>query len=274
MKHIKQLLLLNLTFWLIIMGLSLTSRAKADTNEQLLSSKVIQRIKKTGVLKAGVKQDVPNFGYFSAESNTYEGMEIDIARKIAKSLGVKVAFTPVTAQTREAVIDNGQVDIVIGTYTITPERQASYSFSNPYYTDEIGFLVNKSSHFSSIKDMNGVTIGVAQGSTTKRAIEEYAKAHHLHFNFVQLGSYPELAISLYAKRIQAFSVDKSILSGYRSKKTEILNQGFNTQSYGIASKQSNKDLTDYINNLLKKWSNDGSLKRIYTKYDLKPAKSN
>lgn len=274
MKHIKQLLMLSLAFGLIIMGFSLTSEVKADTNEQLLSSKVIQRIKKAGVLKAGVKQDVPNFGYFSAESNTYEGMEIDIARKIAKNLGVKIAFTPVTAQTREAVIDSGQVDIVIGTYTITPERQASYSFSNPYYTDEIGFLVNKSSHFSSIKDMNGATIGVAQGSTTKGAIEEYAKAHNLHFDFVQLGSYPELAISLYAKRIQAFSVDKSILSGYRSKKTEILNQGFNTQSYGIASKQSNKDLTDYINNLLNKWSKDGILKKIYTKYDLKPAKSN
>lgn len=272
MKDIKQLLMLALG--LVAIGLSFVPSVKADSIQQLLSSKAIKRIQKEGVLKAGVKQDVPNFGYFSAETHRYEGMEIDIARKIAKSIGVKVAFTPVTAQTREAVIDNGQVDIVIGTYTITPERQASYSFSIPYYTDEIGFLVNKASHFSSIKDMNGATIGVAQGSTTKRAIEEYAKAHHLHFNFVQLGSYPELAISLYAKRIQAFSVDKSILSGYRSQKTEILKQGFNTQSYGIASKQSNKALTQYINKLLEDWSKDGSLKKIYTKYDLTPAKSN
>lgn len=271
MKSLKQLLVIALTVTLAFLSLSWSQTASAETNDELLSSDVIKRIQKEGVLKAGVKQDVPNFGYFSPESNKYEGMEIDIARRIAKSLGVKVSFTPVTAQTREAVIDNGQVDIVIGTYTITPERQASYSFSDPYYTDEVGFLVNKASHFTSIADMDGSTIGVAQGSTTKGLIEEYAKAHNLSFDFVQLGSYPELAISLYSKRIQSFSVDKSILSGYRSKKTEILDQGFNTQSYGIASKQSNADLTKYINNLLAEWSDKGDLQKIYDKYDLKPA---
>ncbi|MDY5974495.1 transporter substrate-binding domain-containing protein [Streptococcus hyovaginalis] len=271
MKSLKQLLVIALTVTLAFLSLSWSQTASAETNDELLSSDVIKRIQKEGVLKAGVKQDVPNFGYFSPESNKYEGMEIDIARRIAKSLGVKVSFTPVTAQTREAVIDNGQVDIVIGTYTITPERQASYSFSDPYYTDEVGFLVNKASHFTSIADMDGSTIGVAQGSTTKGLIEEYAKAHNLSFDFVQLGSYPELAISLYSKRIQGFSVDKSILSGYRSKKTEILDQGFNTQSYGIASKQSNADLTKYINNLLAEWSDKGELQKIYNKYDLKPA---
>lgn len=271
MKSLKQLLVIALTVTLAFLSLSWSQTASAETNDELLSSDVIKRIQKEGVLKAGVKQDVPNFGYFSPESNKYEGMEIDIVRRIAKSLGVKVSFTPVTAQTREAVIDNGQVDIVIGTYTITPERQASYSFSDPYYTDEVGFLVNKASHFTSIADMDGSTIGVAQGSTTKGLIEEYAKAHNLSFDFVQLGSYPELAISLYSKRIQSFSVDKSILSGYRSKKTEILDQGFNTQSYGIASKQSNADLTKYINNLLAEWSDKGDLQKIYNKYDLKPA---
>lgn len=243
--------------------------AKADTN----TSAQVQKIKKAGVLKVGVKQDVPNFGYYSAKKGDYEGMEIDIARKIAKAIGVKPQFTPVTAQTREAVIDNGQVDLVIGTYTITPERQKSYSFSNPYYTDEVGFLVSKAGNIKSIKDLNGKTIGVAQGSTTKMLIEEYGKAHDLAFNFVQLGSYPELAISLYAKRIQAFSVDKSILSGYRSAKTKILSQGFNTQDYGIATKKSNTQLTDYINDLLGQWKTDGSLQAIYDDYDLKPAKA-
>lgn len=251
---------------LVFMTFICLSNVAADSQ-----SAQIKKIQDSGVLKVGVKQDVPNFGYYSAESDKYEGMEIDIARKIAKSLGVKIEFTPVTAQTREAVMDNGQVDIVIATYTITPERQASYSFSNPYYTDEVGFLVNKSSGINSIEDLDGQTIGVAQGSTTKTAIEEYGKAHDLSFNFVQLGSYPELAISLYAKRIDAFSVDKSILSGYRSKKTKILADGFNTQSYGIASKKSNTEVTDYINNLISKWSEDGSLQKIYKKYDLKPA---
>lgn len=240
---------------------------------QVLSSKSIQKIQKSGVLRIGVKQDVPNFGYYSADTGKYEGMEVDIAKKIAKALKVKPKFTAVTAQTREALIDNGQLDIIIATYTITPERQANYSFSIPYYRDEVGFLVNQSAQMTSIKDLNHGTIGVAQGSTTKAAIEEYGRAHHLNFKFVQLGSYPELAISLYSKRIQAFSVDKSILSGYVSKETAILPDGFNQQSYGIASSKANKQLTKYINQLIEKWTKDGSLQAIYKTYGLKPAEA-
>ena len=85
------------------------------TNDQ------IQTIIDRGVLRVGVKQDVPNFGYRNPDTNEFEGMEIDIARAIADELGVEIEFTPVTAQTRGPLLDNGQVDIVIATFTITEE---------------------------------------------------------------------------------------------------------------------------------------------------------
>ena len=65
-----------------------------------------------------------------------------------------------------------------------------------------------------------------KGASTKAALQEYASANNLKFNYVQLGSFPELAVSLYAHRVDAFSVDKSILSGYESKKTKTLKEGF------------------------------------------------
>ncbi|MGT2906418.1 transporter substrate-binding domain-containing protein [Streptococcus dentiloxodontae] len=272
LKRFTRLLLLSVAAFAA--ALLLTSKpSQADTASDLLSSKTVQKIVKAGVLKVGVKQDVPNFGYYSAESGNYEGMEIDLAKKIADKLGVKVEFTPVTAQTREALMDNGTIDLLIATYTITEERQASYAISNPYYYDEIGFLVRSKSNIQKISDLDGMTIGVAQGASTKAALEEYAKAHDLTFNYVQLGSYPELAISLYADRIDAFSVDKSILTGYESKNARILDEGFSTQEYGVAAKKSNQDLIDYVNTLLTDWKSDGSLNKLYDKYDLKPAKA-
>ena len=93
------------------------------------------------------------------------------------------------------------------------------------------------------------------------------------FRSVQLGSFPELAVSLYAHRVDAFSVDKSILSGYESKKTKTLKEGFKTQEYGIASSKSNQELIDYTNDLIAKWQKDGSLQKLYDKYHLKPAKA-
>jgi len=230
-----------------------TKSSQADESSKLLNNATIQKIVKKGTLNVGVKQDVPNFGYYSAKTNTYQGMEIDLAKKIAKELKVKVNFTAVTPQTREALMDNGTIDMLIATYTITDERKASYAMSNPY------FLVQTKSGYKQLSDLNGKTIGVSQGSSAKAAVEEYASANNLKFDYVQLGSYPELAVSLYAYRIDAFAGDKSILSGYESDKTKILDEGFKTQEYGIASSKSNQELIDYTNDLIAKWQKDGSL---------------
>ena len=59
----------------------------------------------------------------------------------------------------------------------------------------------------------------------------------------------------------------------KSKKTKILNEGFKTQDYGIASSKSNQELIDYTNDLIAKWQKDGSLQKLYDKYNLKPAKA-
>ena len=248
-------------------------KTKAEDTSKLLDSKAVQKIVKRGTLNVGVKQDVPNFGYYSAKTNTYEGMEVDLAKKIADELKVKVNYIPVTTQTREPLMDNGTIDLLIATYTINDERKASYAISTPYYYDQIGFLVLKDSGINKISDLNGKTIGVSQGASTKAAVEEYASANNLKFDYVQLGSYPELAVSLYAYRIDAFAGDKSILSGYESDKTKILDEGFKTQEYGIASSKSNQELIDYTNDLLAKWQKDGSLQKLYDKYHLKPAKA-
>ena len=248
-------------------------KTKAEDTSKLLDSKAVQKIVKRGTLNVGVKQDVPNFGYYSAKTNSYEGMEVDLAKKIAKELKVKVNYIPVTTQTREPLMDNGTIDLLIATYTINDERKASYAISNPYYYDQIGFLVQTKSGYEKLSDLNGKTIGVSQGSSAKAAVEEYASANNLKFDYVQLGSYPELAVSLYAYRIDAFAGDKSILSGYESDKTKILDEGFKTQEYGIASSKSNQELIDYTNDLLAKWQKDGSLQKLYDKYHLKPAKA-
>ena len=114
-------------------------------------------------------------------------MEIDLAKKIAKELKVKVNFTAVTPQTREALMDNGTIDMLIATYTITDERKASYAMSNPYYYDQIGFLVQTKSGYKKLSDLNRKTIGVSQGSSAKAAVQEYASAHNLKFDYVQIG---------------------------------------------------------------------------------------
>ena len=244
--------------------------AQTDTPTELSNSDQVQAIIERGVLRVGVKQDVPNFGYKNPDSGEFEGLEIDIARKIADELGVDIEFTPVTAQTRGPLLDNGQVDLVIATFTITEERKLLYNFTTPYYTDAVGFLVNKDSGIKTFTDLNGKTIGVAQGSITRTLISELADKYGIAVNFAELGSYPELSVFLRAHRTDAFSVDQSILSGYIGSKSELMDFSFSASDYGIVTKLSNKDLNNYLNSLVEKWTSDGSLQAIYDANGLEP----
>ncbi|MGQ7625781.1 transporter substrate-binding domain-containing protein [Streptococcus suis] len=244
--------------------------AQTDTPTELSNSDQVQAIIERGVLRVGVKQDVPNFGYKNPDSGEFEGLEIDIARKIADELGVDIEFTPVTAQTRGPLLDNGQVDLVIATFTITEERKLLYNFTTPYYTDAVGFLVNKDSGIKTFTDLNGKTIGVAQGSITHTLISELADKYGIAVNFAELGSYPELSVSLRAHSTDAFSVDQSILSGYIGSKSELMDFSFSASDYGIVTKLSNKDLNNYLNSLVEKWTSDGSLQAIYDANGLEP----
>lgn len=244
--------------------------AQTDTPTELSNNDQVQAIIERGVLRVGVKQDVPNFGYKNPDSGEFEGLEIDIARKIADELGVDIEFTPVTAQTRGPLLDNGQVDLVIATFTITEERKLLYNFTTPYYTDAVGFLVNKDSGIKTFTDLNGKTIGVAQGSITRTLISELADKYGIAVNFAELGSYPELSVSLRAHRTDAFSVDQSILSGYIGSKSELMDFSFSASDYGIVTKLSNKDLNNYLNSLVEKWTSDGSLQAFYDANGLEP----
>jgi len=244
--------------------------AQTDTPTELSNSDQVQAIIERGVLRVGVKQDVPNFGYKNPDSGEFEGLEIDIARKIADELGVDIEFTPVTAQTRGPLLDNGQVDLVIATFTITEERKLLYNFTTPYYTDAVGFLVNKDSGIKTFTDLNGKTIGVAQGSITRTLISELADKYGIAVNFAELGSYPELSVSLRAHRTDAFSVDQSILSGYIGSKSELMDFSFSASDYGIVTKLSNKGLNNCLNSLVEKWTSDGTLQAFYDANGLEP----
>ncbi|MBR2763496.1 MAG: transporter substrate-binding domain-containing protein [Lactococcus sp.] len=263
-KSIKVLAMLATVFAAVT--LAACGASKEDS-----SKSATDNIKAKGKIVIGVKQDVPNFGYKDPKTNKFTGVEIDLAKKIAKDLGVKAEFVPITAQTRGPLLDNKQVDAVIGTFTITPERQKSYNFTTPYFTDEVGFLVNKASDFKSVEDLDGKTIGVAQSASTKNALEALGKEKGLSFKYSELADYPTLKTALTSGRIDAFSVDKSILSGYVDAKTEIMGDGFASQEYGIATKKSNTELADYLDNEVKTLKANGELKKMTDKYDLKDA---
>ena len=106
----------------------------------------VAAIKQRGKLLVGVKADVPNFGYQEL-GGEFEGLEVDLAHKLAEVIlgdANAVEFTAVTAKTRGPLLDTGELDMVIATFTIKPDRILQYEFSKPYFIDAIGLSANLS----------------------------------------------------------------------------------------------------------------------------------
>lgn len=231
----------------------------------------VQAIKDAGKLRVGVKADVPNFGLQDAATGEFEGMEIDLAYALAERIGLSkddVSFEAVTAKTRGPLLDNGQIDVVIATFTIKPERLEQWNFSNPYYQDEVGLLVKKSSGIEGLADLDGKTVGVAQGATSKDAVQAEADKLGITVSFLEFATYPEINAALESGRVDAFSVDKSILSGYVTEDSVILPDGFSPQDYGVASKLGTDDLRDFINEMLAEMEENGEMDALLKKWGL------
>ena len=78
-KKLSRILAISVIAFLAVL-LWNTKKTKAEDTSKLLDSKAVQKIVKRGTLNVGVKQDVPNFGYYSAKTNTYEGLVVDLAQ--------------------------------------------------------------------------------------------------------------------------------------------------------------------------------------------------
>jgi putative glutamine transport system substrate-binding protein len=229
----------------------------------------VQAIKDRGVLRVGVKVDVPCFGYLNPNTNNMEGIEVDIAGAFAKDITGKenaVEFVAVTTQTRTTILNSGEVDLLLATFTITDERKLLFNFTQAYYTDEIGFLVKKGS-FTNISELNGKTVAVAQASTTKQALELKAAELGITLHYIEYLDYPEMKAALAAGLVDAMSVDKSILLGYLDETTMIMREGFMPQQYGAAMRLQDRELCDYLDNLLTKMKSNGTLDKILERWE-------
>ncbi len=228
----------------------------------------------SNVLRVGTKIDVPNFGYQNPATGKIEGFEVDIARELAKRLKgspENLEVTGVNVTTRGVMLDNNTLDATLATFTITEARKKSYNFSQPYFTDHIGVLVKTDSGIKALSDLNGKTVGVAVSATTRDKLTSAGRDIGVAMDFAEYATYPEIKIALVTGRVDAFSVDRSILMGYLDDTTMLLDAQFAPQEYGVAVKKSNTELASQIDAAIGDMKADGTLDGLGQKWGLADA---
>src|SRR5690606_25992982 len=133
----------------------------------------LDKIKSSGVLKVGIVIDFPPYGTTDLQ-NKPDGYDADVAKLLAKSLGVKLDLTPVTGPNRIPYLLTDKVDVLVASLAITPERVKQVQFSKPYSAASMVLLGPDSTKISSPEDFPKYRIGVPRASTTDIGVMKVA----------------------------------------------------------------------------------------------------
>jgi glutamate transport system substrate-binding protein len=216
-------------------------------------------------LTIGVKADQPGLGL--QEGSTYTGFDIEIAKILAKGLGVEesgITWKTTVSANREPYIQQGQVDLVVATYTINDDRKKVVSFGGPYYIAGQDLLVPTASTITGPQDLAGKKVCSVAGSTPAKRIQTDYKDAQLQ----QFDSYSKCITALAGNKVDAVTTDDIILAGYASQaqyagKFKVVGKPFSTEPYGIGLKKDDTAGCNKINDILKTAATDGSYKKAW-----------
>ncbi|MGW9117465.1 serine/threonine-protein kinase [Streptomyces sp. NPDC055663] len=229
------------------------------------------------VLKVGVKADQPGLSE-KTRNGTYRGYEIDVAHAIARDMGYsrdQVTFEPVSSENRSTILQKGDVDLVIATYSITEERKHakapdySVAFAGPYYVASRSFMVRKKAKAGAIDDSRMLRNKQFEVCTARSSTYEswLPKAGYNMTESLPNG-YDRCVRDLLdpASSVYAVSTDDVILAGFvKDKPTELkrLDSGPGAEGYGVAMKPDEKGLKREVCSALKKIMTDGVWEQLY-----------
>ncbi|MFG2055042.1 glutamate ABC transporter substrate-binding protein [Micromonospora sp. NPDC048930] len=216
-------------------------------------------------LVIGVKADQPGLGLQTGSQ--YEGFDVEIAKIIAKGLGVdanNIEWKTTVSANREPFIQQGTVDLVVATYTINDERKQKVNFAGPYFIAGQDLLVKADSTIAGPEGLDGKKVCSVQGSTPAKRIQtEHPKAKLQLFD-----AYSKCITALDGGQVDAVTTDDIILAGYAAQpqyagKFKVVGKPFSTEPYGIGLKKDDKDGCEKINEILKTAATDGSYKAAW-----------
>jgi polar amino acid transport system substrate-binding protein len=229
----------------------------------------LEEIVRRGKLVVAVKDNLRPLGFYDERGNL-QGLEIDIAKRLAQELlgsPDAIVFKPVANQERLQVALDGEVDLVIARVTTTPARSRLVDFSHYYYLDGTG-IVTQNPTVKRLSDLASSRIAVLEGSSTIAAVRyELPKAQ-----LIGVKSYQEALTLLEAGGADAFAADNSVLAGwvqeypqYRQLPVRLSGEAL---CIAIPKGLQYSSLRDRVNQAIGRWQQSGWLRERATYWGL------
>lgn len=215
-----------------------------------------------GELRVG--SDIPYAPFEFGRAPDYEGFDVDIVNEIAKRLDLEARFVKTPFDPIFRNLAQGRFDMVASAATITPERQRTVDFSDPYFPADQSLMVKRGSDIRTVEDLAGKTIGAQLGTTGADYAKDEANAETVRtydliddaFNALQSGQIEAV--------INDFPVSKY---AEQSKQDLVVVQTIPTnENYGLAFNKDSTELRDRVNSALQDMKDDDTYTEIYRKW--------
>ncbi|HET6214556.1 MAG TPA: glutamate ABC transporter substrate-binding protein [Micromonosporaceae bacterium] len=246
---------------------SLRPQGSRPAPGQMPAGSTMGRIVQRGRLIVGVDQNTYLFGFRDPLTGTLSGFDIDIAHEVARALfgdPDRIQFKAISSAERIPAIQNGDVDIVVRTMTMTCERLEQVAFSTEYFTAGQRVLVTRDSSVAGIADLGGKKVCATDGSTSIRTVAA-APSHPLP---VAVTDWTDCLVMLQQGQVTAISTDDTILAGLAAQdlNTKVVGDKITSEPYGVAMAKDATDLVRFVNAVLQQLRDDGGWQQIYRKW--------
>jgi len=230
---------------------------------------VLDEIKEKGTLVVAVKADYKPYG-FRNSSGEIMGLEVDLAKDVAKRLGVALELVPVQSSNRMQFLAQGKVDLMIATMTDKPDRRKVVFASDPnYYSSGTNVLAWKSLKLKSWGDLRGKKVCGSQGSYYNKMTAQTVGAKIVAFKGTA-----EALTALSQGSCAAFVFDDSFIvsklkDSQWSQKFEMPLETIDDAPWALAVRNGETEFHDYMNNVIVDWHKTGLILELENSYGLK-----
>ena len=242
---------------------SAVESAKSQVSAAVGDSQVLTSAE-AGKLVVGIKFDQPGLGLKNPDGS-FSGFDVEVAKYVADNLGVpadSIEFKESKSAEREGLIERGEVDYIVATYSITDARKEKVNFAGPYFVAAQDLLVKSdNTDITGPAAMAGKILCSVTGSTSAQKVKDnYAADVALQ----EYGTYTECVEALRSGAVDAVTTDNVILAGYAAQypgELKVVGEGFSTENYGIGLKKGDTAGTAKINAAIAAMIADGSWKK-------------
>ena len=235
--------------------MTLAAALVAVTGAVAQAGPTLDQIRARGLLVCGIHTG--NAGMALPDSRgEWQGLEVDLCRGLAVAIfndPTKIRFQPHTASTRFTALGSGEIDVLIRGSTQTMIRDTTLGLRHvvTYFYDGHGFMVRNSLGVRQVRELNGATICLIQGTTNEQVTADYFRSINVPFRPVVFERTDQAAAALQAGRCDAFGTDASQLAATRStmqnpREWTVLPERFSKEPYAAYVRRGDDDWFELV----------------------------